>query len=206
MWTKLNLLDGNLRLVSVKGLKKLTNGTKKMKKTLKEILEECHLNIFDQVNLNIDPNYGTDKGEPKSYIDEYYEENFKKYREKDITLVEIGVRSGASLKLWSEYFCEKSRIYGLDNLYDKDTHSVPINEDWISSKNVEYIVGDAYTEEVCGKLPNIDILIDDGPHTFESHVKLLQLYVPKINTGGSMRALQSDFTGRARTGFLPIFC
>jgi len=155
-----------------------------MKKTLKEILEECHLNIWDEVNLKIDPNYGTDKGEPKSYIDEYYEENLKKYREREITLVEIGVRSGASLKLWSEYFCKESKIYGLDNLHDKNVHSVPINEEWTSAKNVEYIIGDAYTEEVSNKIGKIDILIDDGPHTFESHLKLLELYIPKMNVGG----------------------
>lgn len=153
-------------------------------KTLKQILDDCHLNIWDEVNLKVNPNYGTDKGEPKSYIDEYYEETFKSYRDKDITLVEIGVRSGASLKLWSEYFSKKSKIYGLDNLYDKDVHSVPINEEWIASKNVEYIIGDAYTQELCDRLPKIDILIDDGPHTFESHVKLLDLYIPKMNPGG----------------------
>lgn len=153
-------------------------------KTLKQILNECHLNIWDEVNLKIDPNYGTDKGEPKSYIDEYYEENFKKYREKDITLVEIGVRSGASLKLWAEYFSKKSKIYGLDNLHDKDIHSVPVNSEWTSGDNIEYIIGDAYTEEISNKFEGIDILIDDGPHTFESHVKLLDLYIKKINPGG----------------------
>jgi cephalosporin hydroxylase len=153
-------------------------------KTLKEILNECHLNIWDEVNLQINPNYGTDKGNPKSYIDNFYEENFKKYREKDVTIVEIGVRSGASLKLWSEYFSKKSKIYGLDNLHDRDVHSVPINEEWTSSKNVEYIIGDAYSKNICETLPNIDILIDDGPHTFESHIKLLDLYVPKMNSGG----------------------
>ncbi len=155
-----------------------------MKKTLKQILEEYHLNVWDDVNLKINPNYGTDKGEPKSYIDEYYEENFKKYREKEITLVEIGVRSGASLKLWSEYFSKESKIYGLDNLHDKNVHSVPINEEWTSAKNVEYIIGDAYSENICNKIEKIDILIDDGPHTLESHVKLLELYLPKMNTGG----------------------
>jgi hypothetical protein len=155
-----------------------------MKKILKEILEEFHLNILDENNIKIDANYGTDKGEPKSYIDEYYDKNFKKYREKNITLVEIGVRSGASLKLWSEYFCKKAKIYGLDNLHDKNNHSVPVNEDWISSDNVEYIIGDAYSEEICNKIGKIDILIDDGPHTLESHIKLLELYLPKMNTGG----------------------
>lgn len=153
-------------------------------KTLKEILKDCHLSTWDELNLKINRDYGTDKGDAHSYIDQYYEEKFKVYREKEIILVEIGVRSGASLKLWSEYFSKKSKIYGLDNLYDKNVHLVPINEEWTSSKNVEYIIGDAYTQEICDKLPNIDILIDDGPHTFDSHIKLLNLYIPKMNSGG----------------------
>jgi hypothetical protein len=153
-------------------------------KNLKEILNEYRLCVNDPLNCSIGPNYGTDKGNPKSYIDGFYEENFKKYREREITLVEIGVRSGASLKLWSEYFCKKSKIYGLDNLYDYNNNSVPINDDWVSLDNVEYIVGDAYTENICNKIGKIDILIDDGPHTFESHIKLFELYGLKINPGG----------------------
>jgi len=153
-------------------------------KTLKQILNEYKLNIFDEENMRINPNYGTDKGHPKSYIDKFYEDFFKKFRDKDNTIVEIGVRSGASLKLWREYFSEDSKIYGLDNLHDKNEHSVPINNEWISGKNVEYIVGDAYTEEIANKFENITILIDDGPHSPDSHVRLLELYSDKIEKGG----------------------
>lgn len=153
-------------------------------KTLKKILEDFCLNVNDDANLKINPNYGTDKGSPKSYIDEFYENKFDQFRNKNIVLVEIGVRSGASLKLWSEYFSKNAKIYGLDNLYDKNNNSVPINKDWTSSNNVEYIVCDAYTEDSVNKIGKIDILIDDGPHTFESHVRLLDLYIDKINSGG----------------------
>jgi len=153
-------------------------------KTLKQILNEYKLNIFDEENMRVNPNYGTDKGHPKSYIDKFYEDFFKKFRDNNNTIVEIGVRSGASLKLWREYFSEDSKIYGLDNLYDKNEHSVPINNEWISGKNVEYIVGDAYTEEIANKFENITILIDDGPHSPDSHVKLLELYSDKIEKGG----------------------
>jgi len=146
-------------------------------KTLKQILEENNLNITEN------PDYGTDKGAPKSYVDGFYEENFSKLRDKKITLVEIGVRSGASLCLWKNYF-NNAKIYGLDNLHDKNDHNVPVDEEWVSGDNVEYIVGDAYTSEISEKLPKIDVLIDDGPHTFESHVKLLEIYVPKMKKNG----------------------
>jgi hypothetical protein len=153
-------------------------------KTLKEILDEYKLNIFDVENMKVNPNYGTDKGCPKSYIDKFYEDFFEKFRDKNNTIVEIGVRSGASLKLWKEYFSEGSRIYGLDNQHDKNQYYVPVNNEWISGENVEYIIGDAYTEEISNKFENISILIDDGPHSPDSHVKLLELYSDKIEKGG----------------------
>jgi len=174
-------------------------------KKLREILNEHHLNIWDEKNLKISPHYGTDKGEPKSYIDGYYEENFKKFRDKNITLVEIGVRSGASLKLWSEYFNKSSKIYGLDNLHDKDVALVPINDEWVSQENVEYIIGDAYTLEIANKLNNIDILIDDGPHSIESHIKLLELYIPKMNAGGIIIIEDVSYSKHVLEPYIPQY-
>lgn len=147
-------------------------------KKLKEILEENNL------NLETNPKYGTDKGYPKSYIDEFYEDKFLPLIDSEITLVEIGVRSGASLKLWSEYF-SKANIIGIDNLSDFNDYQVPINENWTSSDRVTFIDADAYLQETLHKIDGkIDILIDDGPHTFESHIKLLELYTPKMNSNG----------------------
>tara|TARA_R110000868_G_scaffold350492_5_gene611699 strand:- start:217 stop:819 length:603 start_codon:yes stop_codon:yes gene_type:complete len=151
-------------------------------KTLEIILEQFKLNTYFYPNK---PDYGTDKGTSHSYIRGFYEENFKKYKTKDITLVEIGVRSGASLCLWKNYFSENSIIIGMDDLSDNTENNIPINEEWVSGSNVQYIIGNAYEDCALKKLPNkIDILIDDGPHTFESHVKLLQLYSDKMNEGG----------------------
>lgn len=150
-----------------------------MNKKLNQIL------IEEKLTLELDPKYGTDKGGPKSYIDEYYENKFLNFRDKEITLVEIGVRSGASLCLWKNYFSKKAKIYGIDNLNDKNIHNIPVNSEWIFGDNVEYIVGDGYDDTIRDKIiGNIDILIDDGPHTFESHLKLLDKYIPKMKRGG----------------------
>ena len=62
-------------------------------KTLQEILKEYNLNI------TTNPRYGTDKGAPKTFVDGFYQEKFEPLRNKKLTLVEIGVRSGASLKI-----------------------------------------------------------------------------------------------------------
>jgi hypothetical protein len=150
-----------------------------MTKNLKQIL------IEERLTLELNPEYGTDKGGPKSYVEEYYEEKFLDFQEKEITLVEIGVRSGASLCLWKNYFSKKAKIYGVDNLDDKNIHNIPINSEWISGENVEYIVGDAYNESIRDKIiGDIDILIDDGPHTFQSHLNLLEKYIPKMKKSG----------------------
>ena len=37
-----------------------------------------------------------------------YEENFLKYKKKGITLLEIGVSKGGSLKMWQNYFNKES--------------------------------------------------------------------------------------------------
>jgi hypothetical protein len=169
--------------------------------TLKTILNDHKLNIFDEENMKIHPSYGTDKGHPKSYIDGFYESFFKKYKNKKNIIVEIGVRSGASLKLWSEYFSKKSKIYGLDNLVDKNQYSVPVNENWINATNVEYIIGDAYTQEIANKFDEISILIDDGPHSIESHIKLIELYSSKIQKGG---AIIIEDVGYDPVGLLPF--
>ena len=147
-------------------------------KTLQEILKEHNLNI------TTNPEYGTDKGEPKSFVDGFYQENFEPLRNKKLTLVEIGVRSGASLKLWKEFFSKRATIIGIDNFKDFTQHKIPYHEEWLSD-GVQFIEGDGYIQEtVDGIEGNIDILIDDGPHTPESHQQLLELYLPKMNKGG----------------------
>lgn len=147
-------------------------------KTLHEILKEHDLNI------TTNPEYGTDKGDPKPYVDGFYQENFEPLRNKKLTLVEIGVRSGASLKLWKEFFSKKATIIGIDNFTDFNQYNIPYHEEWLHD-GVQFIDADGYTQETVDKIDGgIDILIDDGPHTTQSHQKLLELYLPKMNKGG----------------------
>src|SRR6185503_1124341 len=52
-----------------------------------------------------------DKGTVHSYID-IYERLLKPYREMAKNILEIGLMSGESLKMWSEYF--KGEVHGMD--------------------------------------------------------------------------------------------
>ena len=48
-----------------------------------------------------------------TYFD-IYEENFSKYRNKKITVLEIGVFRGGSLSMWQKYFGTQAKIIGID--------------------------------------------------------------------------------------------
>ena len=166
------------------------------RKTLQEILKEFDLNISNN------PNYGTDKGDYKSYVDGFYENNFSPFRDQELTLVEIGVRSGASLKLWKEYF-SRAKIIGIDSLRDFTVNNIPINQDWVSGDRIAYINGDAYIQTTADQVNNIDILIDDGPHTVQSHIALLELYIPKMSKNGLIIIEDINYDPNFLSRFIP---
>ena len=59
------------------------------------------------------PEGSGDKGTAHSYIENYYKYRFKDLRLKKLNFLEIGVSTGLSLEMWSEYF-PNSNIYGVD--------------------------------------------------------------------------------------------
>lgn len=128
---------------------------------------------------------GTDKGDKKSYIEKFYEKQFAAYRDKPIKLMEIGFRHGASLALWSKYF-NKGSILGADNFSDTSVReNLPIVEAWIKQSNIQISIGDAYSRSFAEKLTDhFDIIIDDGPHTLETQLIALELYLPKLKPDG----------------------
>lgn len=118
----------------------------------------------------------SDKGTYHSYIDMYYEESLANYRDKTITLLEIGVNAGRSLELWAKYFNDDSVIIGIDKKM-----TVPYKP---SRKNMRYIIGDATKEETVKKFNNIDIVIDDGSHRIQDQLKSFNLLYPKLKESG----------------------
>ena len=134
---------------------------------MKEILA-----IYD---LNLPQNSrGTDKGSQKSYVDMFYECEFKRFRDQPIRILEIGFRHGASLALWSHYF-SKAEIFGLDNGSDHSvTYTSPTCMEWLNLPNITTIYGDAYDLNFVDALTgSFDIMIDDGPHSLLSQLKFI---------------------------------
>lgn len=117
-----------------------------------------------------------------SYIENFYEEAFRPYRDKENTILEIGVDTGGSMALWSKYF-SNSKILGIDI---KTTRFLEQFRD-TNFHNIRNItVTDAYDPVLVSFLPDFDIIIDDGPHWLEYQLKGIELYLPKLKVGGLM--------------------
>jgi len=137
-----------------------------MTQTLSQILEENDWN---------GPS-GTDKNTTHDYINGFYENEFSKYKNKKIKVLEIGTCRGTSINLWQKYF-SKAEIIGIDTCdYILEQHK--------GIERVTYLEGDAYDIENVKTLPNFDIIIDDGPHSEESQVRCIELYLSKLKKGG----------------------
>jgi hypothetical protein len=124
--------------------------------------------------------FGTDKGTTHNYIDGFYEKEFIGYRDKSVKILEIGIASGHSLLLWDKYFTNHSGIYGLENCAEGKV----ITEDLKKNDRITLIIADGYCKKTADILPNFDIIIDDGPHTLDSMITCINLYLPKLNDGG----------------------
>jgi len=124
---------------------------------------------------------GTDKSmrnrtENRSYLDTY-KIYFEEWIEKDLTLLEIGVRYGNSLRTWEDYF-PAAKIYGID---------VDISSSKHASSRSTVIIGDGTKEETYSKeLDGItyDIIIDDGSHKNLDIIESYNILWPKLNSGG----------------------
>jgi len=130
----------------------------------------CNLNL-----LELSTKYTTDKETTHNYISNFYENAFADYREKPITLIEIGVQGGGSIKLWRDYF-DKAKLIGID--------TDPQPQNLSETNNFTFIHGDAYSREICNQIPDADIIIDDGPHGYICQIRFLILYLPKLNKDG----------------------
>lgn len=119
--------------------------------------------------------YPTDKGTTHCYIDSY-DKLFKPFQKKKINVLEVGVREGGSIRLWSDYFTN-AKIYG----YDIENTAYPAN----LNEKITYIVKDinkVLPEEVSDLAPTI--AIDDGSHSLSDQLAFVKLVYPHIKTGG----------------------
>jgi len=108
-----------------------------------------------------------------------YDRHFARFRGTDVHVVEFGVSHGGSLQMWKRYFGPDARIFGIDI----NPHCSAVKEE-----QVEIIIGDQADREflrsLAGKIPRIDILIDDGGHTMGQQIHTYEELFPHIDRNG----------------------
>lgn len=143
-------------------------------KTLQEILKE--------------KKYNTDKHTYHRYVQEFYEEEFKKYKEESVSVLEIGVLNGDSLKLWHDYFDNRENIVGIDIFKRTDFEKVKndLKDYDIKVHKVDSFEGNGEDREVFKQTyeSGFDIIIDDGLHKHWSQTKTFDNFFPILKDGG----------------------
>jgi hypothetical protein len=124
---------------------------------------------LDEIGLK----HHTDKASSNHCYLSIYEKYLSQWKDKAFTLLEIGVASGASIKVWQEYF-PNAKIYGIDINPDCKAENV-----FIGSQTDE-----KFLDEILYEIGTPDIIIDDGSHVGSDMIFTFKKLFPKVNPGG----------------------
>ena len=108
-----------------------------------------------------------------------YDRHFRRFVDKDVHVLEIGIYSGGSLDMWHDYFGAECSLYGVDieedcKTYERDSTRVFIGD------QADRSFWRGFKEEV----PQVDIVIDDGGHDTEQQIVTLEEMLPHLRPGG----------------------
>lgn len=110
---------------------------------------------------------------------EIYDRHLARFRGTEVHVLEFGVAQGGSMQMWKHYFGPHCRIYGVD----KNPACKAVEEE-----RVEVFIGDQedrqFLRSLAGKLPRIDILIDDGGHRMKQQIHTFEELFPHIDVHG----------------------
>lgn len=118
--------------------------------------------------------YNTDKFEHE-YCG-YYEKHLPNATEMGHgILFEIGIATGASLRMWRDYY-PNAFIVGIDN--NPDVSDIP-------QDGFHIIFGDATREEdIKSNISTAEIIIDDGSHMAKDVLSSFEILWPMLKSGG----------------------
>lgn len=125
--------------------------------------------------------YGTDKRETQHNYVKMYEQMLKITNVN--SLLEIGLGSGASLKMWRDYF-PQANLYCIEYFEDENR----INWHSANGKDIRDLTifpGDSSKQETWENVPqNLDVIIDDGSHEPETQIDTFLMGFPHLKQGG----------------------
>lgn len=121
--------------------------------------------------------YGTDKSSSGHNYLKSYEMFLESMRDKALTILEIGVWEGSSLKMWKEYF-RSSVIIGVDIEDKKQYEDIRIATDRCDQSNAKDLIriGEYYGL--------FDIITDDGSHHADHQILSFETLFPYLKSKG----------------------
>jgi hypothetical protein len=112
------------------------------------------------------------------YFDVYHA-NFAPFRGRPITMLEIGVQRGGSLRMWQEYLGLEARIHGMDIDPACAAHALPGGKVFIGDQ-----ADPAVLRGVLAEIGPPDIVIDDGGHTMKQMITSFQVLYHAMRAPG----------------------
>jgi spermidine synthase len=133
---------------------------------------------------HIGPGGFPDKGTVHSYI-EVYEERLSPYRLSAKKVLEIGLFSGESLRMWEEYF-ENAEVYGID--CDEQPHGGMVDlRPMIAEGTHNISILDA-TDRVAIKNEfgsiQFDVIIEDASHQLAHQLEIYNIFKQHLSPNG----------------------
>lgn len=134
------------------------------------------ISLFDKYQ-SVDNHFGTDKNTSHSY-GELYDSIFAKYRDNATSILEIGVFSGASAQVWTEYF-PNAHVNGVDITlsrvrFGKENPRITFYE----MDGTTQATRDAFASK------KFDIIIDDGSHNPNHQIASFKLFASLLADDG----------------------
>jgi hypothetical protein len=130
--------------------------------------------------------YASDKGTvapskghhgPRLHFTPKYSEYFEPIKDEKLNILEIGVGSGPSLKMWYDYF-PNATIHAIDVVSQKQHENERVKTYVCDQSNREQL------EQVMEKIGPVDIIIDDGSHVIKHQQISLGVLFKHVKKGG----------------------
>jgi SAM-dependent methyltransferase len=137
------------------------------------------------MSLNeIGARWGTDKSTNHNYLS-LYEDLLNPLKEKNIRFLEIAISSGASLRMWEEFFT-RAQIFGADIRSESERKNIFSDFDihFDETRTTTFTVDQGNIEDLMDLPDNLDVIIDDGGHTMFQQQNTLKTIFDKLNPGG----------------------
>lgn len=122
--------------------------------------------------------HGTDKRDGRHNYTSIYEQCLAPWRHRPVSVLEIGVKDGASLRMWRDYF-PNGEIHGIDVVPDTVRHA---------GDRIHVHIGDqrdrVFLEATAEQTGPLDIVLDDGSHRYQDQSASLRTLWKHVKPGG----------------------